>query len=41
MFLNGEGSGQHALKGLLVERQIVPVQGHDIGGRKSLRLRPL
>jgi hypothetical protein len=33
MFLNGEGSGQHALKELLVECQGVPVQGHNIGGR--------
>jgi len=33
MFLNGEGGGQHALKEFLVECQVVPVQGHDIGGR--------
>jgi hypothetical protein len=34
MFLNGEGSGQQALKGLLVECQVGPVRGHGISGRE-------
>ena len=41
IFLNGEGSPQQALKGLLIESQVVPVQGHDIGwirGKRSLYL---
>jgi hypothetical protein len=36
MFLNREGSGQHALKELLVDCRGVPVQGHIIGGEGSL-----
>jgi hypothetical protein len=34
MFLNGEGSGQQALKGLLVECRVGPIRGHGIGGRE-------
>ena len=37
MFLNDEGSGQQALKGLLVECQVGPVRGHGIGGRKIVK----
>jgi len=34
MFLNDEGRGQQALKGLLVQCQIGPIRGHGIGGRE-------
>ncbi len=33
--LNGECSGEQALKGLLVEYQVVSVRGHDSGGRSE------
>ena len=32
MLLDCEGSGQQALKGLLVELQLGPVRGHENGG---------
>ncbi|HEY1400805.1 MAG TPA: hypothetical protein VF953_04395 [Terriglobales bacterium] len=33
--LNGEGGGQQALKGLLVEYQVGPIRGHNSGGRSE------
>jgi hypothetical protein len=33
MLLDCEGSGQQALKGLLVELQLGPVRGHENGGK--------
>ena len=42
MLLNDEGSGEQALKGLLVERQVGPVRVHGIaGGERSSKLTSL
>jgi hypothetical protein len=41
VFLDGVGSGQQVLKGLLVENQVWPVRGHGIGGRKSVQTDPI
>ncbi len=37
MFLNDEGGGQQSLKGLLVQRQVGPVRGHGIWGRRTVQ----
>jgi hypothetical protein len=37
MLLNGEGGGEQALKGLLVQCQVRPVRGHGIGGRRNVQ----
>ena len=37
MLLNDEGGRQQSLKGLLVKRQVGPVRGHGIWGRRTVQ----
>jgi hypothetical protein len=37
MFLNDEGGRQQSLKGFLVKRQVGPVRGHGIWGRRTVQ----
>ena len=37
MLLNDEGGRQQSLKGLLVKRQVGPVRGHGIWGRRAVQ----